>query len=299
VLNLVTASRGEADPLLKHPMVKGVTLVGTKKTGLHVYKTAAAEGKRVQSLTEAKNHALILRDAPILATAQRVLNSAFGCAGQRCMALPAICVEDEIADELVGAIVGLAKNMKLGAAWVPETELGPMVTAEQRDSVNGWIEKGLKEGGDLILDGRKPSVPGLEGGFFLGASIFDNVTPEMRIGIDEIFGPVLSVKRVKDFEEGLAEMNASEFANGSAIFTMNGRYAREFSRRSDAGMVGINVGIPVPMSTFPFCGHKNSFFGDLHCMGEDGIAFFTETKAVTSHWFNEADLKGAKVGTWS
>jgi len=204
VLNLVTASRGEADPLLKHPMVKGVTLVGTKKTGLHVYKTAAAEGKRVQSLTEAKNHALILRDAPILATAQRVLNSAFGCGGQRCMALPAICVEDEIADELVGAIVGLAKNMKLGAAWVPETELGPMVTAEQRDSVSGWIEKGLKEGGDLILDGRNPSVAGLEGGFFLGASIFDNVTPEMRIGIDEIFGPVLSVKRVKDFEEGLA-----------------------------------------------------------------------------------------------
>ena len=299
VLNLVTASRGEADPLLKHPMVKGVTLVGTKKTGLHVYKTAAAEGKRVQSLTEAKNHALILRDAPILATAQRVLNSAFGCGGQRCMALPAICVEDEIADELVGAIVGLAKNMKLGAAWVPETELGPMVTAEQRDSVSGWIEKGLKEGGDLILDGRNPSVAGLEGGFFLGASIFDNVTPEMRIGIDEIFGPVLSVKRVKDFEEGLAEMNASEFANGSAIFTMNGRYAREFSRRTDAGMVGINVGIPVPMSTFPFCGHKNSFFGDLHCMGEDGISFFTETKAVTSHWFNEADLKGAKVGTWS
>jgi len=299
VLNLVTASRGEADPLLKHPMVKGVTLVGTKKTGLHVYKTAAAEGKRVQSLTEAKNHALILRDAPILATAQRVLNSAFGCGGQRCMALPAICVEDEIADELVGAIVGLAKNMKLGAAWVPETELGPMVTAEQRDSVSGWIEKGLKEGGDLILDGRNPSVAGLEGGFFLGASIFDNVTPEMRIGIDEIFGPVLSVKRVKDFEEGLAEMNASEFANGSAIFTMNGRYAREFSRRTDAGMVGINVGIPVPMSTFPFSGHKNSFFGDLHCMGEDGISFFTETKAVTSHWFNEADLKGAKVGTWS
>ena len=299
VMNMVTASRDEAEPLLRHPMVRGVTLVGSKKVGLHVYKTAAAEGKRVQALTEAKNHALILKDAPILATAQRVINSAFGCAGERCMALPAICVEEEIADELVGTILDIAKRLKMGAAWLPDTEMGPMVTSEHRESVHAWVDKGSKEGGDLVLDGRNPTVPGYEGGYFMGATVFDNVTSDMRIGIDEIFGPVLSVKRVRDFEEGLAEMNSSEFANGSAIFTMNGRYAREFSRRTDAGMVGINVGIPVPMSTFPFCGHKNSFFGDLHCMGTDGISFFTETKAVTSHWFNESDLQGGKVGTWS
>jgi malonate-semialdehyde dehydrogenase (acetylating)/methylmalonate-semialdehyde dehydrogenase len=299
VLNLVTASRDEAEPLLRHPMVKGVTLVGSKKVGLHVYKTAAAEGKRVQALTEAKNHALILKDAPILATAQRVINSAFGCAGERCMSLPAICVEEEIADELVGSILDLAKRLKMGPAWLADTDLGPMVTSEHRESVHSWVEKGTGEGADLILDGRNPEVPGYEQGYFMGATVFDNVTEGMRIGIDEIFGPVLSIKRVRDFEEGLEEMNASEFANGSAIFTMNGRYAREFSRRTDAGMVGINVGIPVPMSTFPFSGHKNSFFGDLHCMGEDGIAFFTDTKAVTSHWFNESDLRGAKVGTWS
>jgi len=299
VVNLVTASRHEAEPLLRHPMVKGVTLVGSKKIGLHVYKTAAEEGKRVQSLTEAKNHALVLKDAPVLATARRIINSAFGCAGERCMALPAICVEEEIADELVGSILDLSKKLKMGPAWLPDTELGPLVTGEHREFVSDWVEKGTEEGGELILDGRDPSVPGYEEGFFMGPTLFDNVTKEMRIGIDEIFGPVLCVKRVKDFEEGLHEMNSSEFANGSAIFTMNGRYAREFSRRTDAGMVGINVGIPVPMSTFPFCGHKNSFYGDLHCMGEDGIAFFTETKAVTSHWFNEADLQGAKVGTWS
>ena len=299
VVNLVTASRNESGLLLEHPMVKGVTLVGSKKVGLHIYKTAAAAGKRVQSLTEAKNHALILKDAPILATAQRVINSAFGCAGERCMALPAICVEEEIADELVEAILDLANGLKMGPAWLPDTDLGPMVTDEQRESVSGWVEKGVEEGGELVLDGRDPTVPGYEGGFFMGATVFDNVTPQMRIGIDEIFGPVLCVKRVKNFEEGLQEMNSSEFANGSAIFTMNGKYAREFSRRTDAGMVGVNVGIPVPMSTFPFCGHKNSFYGDLHCMGEDGIAFFTETKAVTSHWFNEAELKGAKAGTWS
>ncbi len=299
VLNLVTASRNESEPLLRHPMVKGVTLVGSKKVGMHVFRTAAEEGKRVQSLTEAKNHALILRDAPIMATAARIMNSAFGCAGERCMALPAICVEEAIADELVDAVTGLCKKTRLGAAWLEDTDLGPLVTDKHLESVHGWVDKGVSEGADLVLDGRNPEVPGYEGGYFMGPTIFDNVKPEMRIAIDEIFGPVLSIKRVANFEEGLAQMNASEFANGSAIFTMNGKYAREFSRRSDAGMVGINVGIPVPVASFPFCGHKNSFFGDLHCMGEDGIKFFTETKAVTSYWFDDKDLKGAKAGTWS
>ena len=299
VLNLVTASRHESEPLLRHPMVKGVTLVGSKKVGLHVFRTAAEEGKRVQSLTEAKNHALILRDAPIRATAARIMNSAFGCAGERCMALPAICVEDAIADEMVAMLTELSKQTKLGAAWLDGTELGPLVTEKHLKSVHGWVDKGVSEGADLVLDGRNPEVPGYEGGYFMGPTIFDNVKPNMRIAIDEIFGPVLSIKRVADFEEGLAEMNSSEFANGSAIFTMNGKYAREFSRRTDAGMVGINVGIPVPVASFPFCGHKNSFFGDLHCMGEDGVRFFTETKAVTSYWFDEKDLEGAKAGTWS
>jgi malonate-semialdehyde dehydrogenase (acetylating)/methylmalonate-semialdehyde dehydrogenase len=250
-------------------------------------------------LTEAKNHALILRDAPVAATAKRIINSAFGCAGERCMALPAICVEEEIADEMVGAIIDLAKNLRMGPAWLPDTELGPLVTDDHLEGVQGWVEKGVDEKAELVLDGRGAVVPDYEGGYFMGATIFDRVTPGQRIGIDEIFGPVLSIKRVHDFEEGLQEMNSSEFANGSAIFTMNGRYAREFSRRSDGGMVGINVGIPVPVSSFPFCGHKNSFYGDLHVMGTDGIAFFTETKAVTSYWFDEEDLKGAKVGTWS
>jgi malonate-semialdehyde dehydrogenase (acetylating)/methylmalonate-semialdehyde dehydrogenase len=298
VLNLVTASRHEAEPLLRHPMVKGVTLVGSKKIGLHVYQTAAAEGKRVQSLTEAKNHALVLKDAPIMATARRIINSAFGCAGERCMALPAICVEEEIADDLIGAIVDVAKQLKMGPAWQPDTQLGPLVTDEHRQGVHGWVEKGVNEGADLILDGRPASVQGYEGGYFMGPTVFDNVTPEMRIGIDEIFGPVLSIKRVKDFEEGLAEMNSSEFANGSAIFTLSGPYAREFARRTHGGMVGINVGIPVPISVFPFCGHKNSFYGDLHVMGTDGMNFYTETKAVTTHWYDEEGLKGGKVGTW-
>ncbi len=298
VFNLVTCSRHEAESLLKHPLVKGVSFVGSTKVGKHVYATAAAAGKRVQCLTEAKNHALVLRDAPIAATAQRIVNSAFGCAGERCMALPTLCVEESIADSLVAEIAALARTLRLGPAWEPTTNMGPLVSAEQRQWVLDWIEKGIAEGATLVLDGRNAKVKGCEGGFFVGPTVFDRVKPEMRIGIDEIFGPVLSIKRVRDFEEGLALINGSVFANGAAIFTTSGGAAREFARRCDAGMVGINVGIPVPISVFPFAGHKQSFFGDLHCLGRDGVAFFTETRTVTSYWFNEADLKGGRVGTW-
>jgi malonate-semialdehyde dehydrogenase (acetylating) / methylmalonate-semialdehyde dehydrogenase len=298
VLNIVTCSRNEVDTLITHPKVKGITFVGSLKVGQLVYSKAAAAGKRVQCLVEAKNHALILRDAPIGATAQRVINSACGCAGQRCMALPSICIEEPIADKFVSEVVRLAKKLKLGPAWDPATELGPLVTDEHRRSVVDWIEQGVKEGAQLVLDGRNVTVKGYEKGFFLGATVFDRVKPGMRIGIDEIFGPVLSVKRVKDFEEGLAIMNESDYGNGSSIFTMNGYYAREFTQRTEAGMVGVNVGIPVPISVFPFCGHKKSFLGDLHVMGRDGVAFFTETRSVTTYWFTEKDFADAKVGTW-
>ncbi len=298
VLNTVTCSRSEAEILLTHPGIRGVSFVGSTATGKHVYATAAAAGKRVQCLTEAKNHALVLRDAPIRPTAARIVNSAFGCAGQRCMALPVVCVEESIADELVEAVVELAKNLKMGPAWDPATDLGPLVTDELRLSVLDWIEKGMAEGAELVLDGRDAVVPGYEGGFFVGPTVFDHVEPDMRVGIEEIFGPVLCVKRVADFEQGVELMNSSEFANGAAIFTLNGYYSREFARRTHAGMVGINVGIPVPISVFPFAGHKASFFGDLHIMGRDGVAFYTETKAVTTHWFSAEEMEQAKVGTW-
>jgi malonate-semialdehyde dehydrogenase (acetylating)/methylmalonate-semialdehyde dehydrogenase len=298
VFNLVTCSRNEAEILLKHPDVSGITFVGSMKIGRHVYATAAAHGKRVQSLTEAKNHALVLRDAPIERTAAGIINSAFGCAGQRCMALPAICVEEAIADELVDTIVRLARQRRMGPAWLPETELGPVVSAEHKQFVTDWIQKGVDEGADLVLDGRGATVKGYEGGYWIGPTVLDRVTPTMRVGIDEIFGPVLCVKRVKDFEAGLEIMNGSEFANGSSIFTQNGYYAREFARRTHAGMVGVNVGIPVPISVFPFSGHKHSFFGDLHTMGRDGVLFYTETKSVTSTWFSEEQAKVTKVSTW-
>lgn len=298
VFNLVTCSRDEAELLLTHPDVQGVSFVGSTSVGRHIYATAAANGKRVQALTEAKNHALVLRDAPIRATAERIVNSSFGCAGERCMALPVVVVEDEIADELVEAIADLAQQRKMGPAWDPSTDLGPLVNADHYDFVSGWIDKSIEEGAVPVLDGRSVSVEGYEDGYFMGPTILDRITPDMECGQQEVFGPVVYIKRVSDFEEGIEAINANEFANGASIFTLSGRHAREFARRVDAGMVGVNVGIPVPMSVFPFTGHKNSFFGDLHVMGRDGIMFFTDTKAVTSYWFDDDALKGERVGTW-
>jgi malonate-semialdehyde dehydrogenase (acetylating) / methylmalonate-semialdehyde dehydrogenase len=298
VVNVVTCSRREADLILRHPDVKGITFVGSTSVGLHVYETAAASGKRVQALCEAKNHALILEDVPVERTARGIINAAFGCAGERCMALPAIVVQESIADELVANLVQLAKERKIGPAYDKSSELGPLVSEGQRKWVTDWIEKGIAEGAKLVLDGRGVVVKDYENGFYLGPTIFDHVKPGMSAGDDEIFGPVLCVKRVKDFEEGLNLMNANRFANGSVIYTQSGYYAREFAKRTHGGMVGINVGIPVPVGMFPFAGHKQSFFGDLHTLGKDGIRFFTESKCVTATWFSEEEKKQQKIDTW-
>jgi malonate-semialdehyde dehydrogenase (acetylating)/methylmalonate-semialdehyde dehydrogenase len=299
VINLVTCARSEAEILLKHPDVKGISFVGSTSVGRHIYATAAANGKRVQALTEAKNHALVLRDAALERTARGIVNSACGCAGERCMALPVVVAEEAIADELVATLVRFMKDLKIGPAYDKTSRLGPLVNAGHRQSVVDWIQKGVEEGAKLVLDGRDVIVKGYENGFYLGPSIFDHVKPGMTVGDKEIFGPVLCIKRVKNFEEGLALMNASEFANGSVIYTQSGYYAREFSNRTHGGMVGVNVGIPVPLGIFGFTGNKNSFFGDLHTMGTDGIRFFTRLKSVTSHWFSEEEARaGTVLNTW-
>ncbi len=297
VVNLVTCSRVEADSLLTNPKIKGITFVGSTSVGLHIYSTAAASGKRVQALCEAKNHALVMEDCVLERSVAGIIISTYGCAGQRCMALPVVCVQESIADEFVALLKKKAQELKLGPAYLPESQLGPLVSAAQKQSVERWIERGVQEGAELVLDGRGAKVPGFENGYFVGPTIFDHVKPGHAIGDEEIFGPVTCVKRVKSFEEGLEIMNANRFANGSCIYTSSGLHAREFARRTHGGMVGINVGIPVPFSIFPFTGHKDSFFGDLHAMGKDGVAFFTETKAVTSVWFTEEDAKKA-VSTW-
>jgi malonate-semialdehyde dehydrogenase (acetylating)/methylmalonate-semialdehyde dehydrogenase len=298
IVNVVTCSREEAESLLTHPDVRGVTFVGSTSVGLHVYSTAAANGKRVQALCEAKNHALVLEDAPITRTAAGIMNSAFGCAGERCMALPCIVVHEKIADKLVDELVRLCKKQIIGLAYDKKTNLGPVVSDEHRTFVCNWIEKGVKEGAKIVLDGRTVQVKGHEKGFYVGHTILDYVTPEMSVGQSEVFGPVLCIKRCKDFEDGLQMMNANPFANGSVIYTQNGFYAREFVERTDGGMVGVNVGIPVPIGVFSFTGHKRSFFGDLHCHGKDAIRFFTEAKTVTTRWFNEEEMKQEKVSTW-
>jgi malonate-semialdehyde dehydrogenase (acetylating) / methylmalonate-semialdehyde dehydrogenase len=298
VVNVVTCSNTEAELLLKHPDIRGISYVGSTPVGRHIYATAAANGKRVQALCGAKNHGLVLRDAALERAALGIINSTFGCAGMRCMALPSLCVEDVCADEFISYLVKFARQRKVGCAYHPETELGPVVSVERKESIIQWINKGVEEGAELILDGRNVVVPGFENGHFVGPTIFDHVKPGMSVGDCEIFGPVTLIKRVKDFEEGLAIMNGSRFANGSCIFTQNGYYAREFVRRTHAGMVGVNVGIPVPVSYFPFAGHKDSFFGDLHVMGRDGVAFYTESKCVTSRWFTEEDKNEKKISTW-
>ncbi|MCP1109412.1 malonate-semialdehyde dehydrogenase (acetylating)/methylmalonate-semialdehyde dehydrogenase [Lachnospiraceae bacterium PF1-21] len=298
VLNIVTCSRNEAEIFLNHPDVKGVSFVGSTSVGKHIYKTAAGNGKRVQALCEAKNHALVLEDAPIERTAAGIINSAFGCGGQRCMALPAIVVQESIADALVAKIKELAQKLVVGPAYDKASQLGPVINANHQKSVNDWIQKGIDEGAKVVLDGRQTVVEGYENGFYIGPTILDEVTPEMSVGQKEIFGPVLCVKRVKTFEEGLKLMNDNEFANGSVIYTQNGYYSREFARHTDGGMVGINVGIPVPVGMFPFSGHKNSFFGDLHCLGKDGYRFYTETKVVTTRWFDEEEAKKEETSTW-
>lgn len=298
VLNIISCDRNDTQELLTNPLIKGISFVGSTSVGKYIYETAAKNGKRVQCLCEAKNHALVLNDAALDRTAAGIVNAAYGCAGERCMALPVVVAQEGIADALVAKIKEIASNLKVGPAYDKTSKLGPVYSAEHKQSVIDWIEKGLSEGAEMVLDGRNTVVKGYENGFYIGPTILDRVTPEMTVGNREIFGPVLCIKRVKTFEEGLAVMNGNPFANGSVIYTQNGYYAREFARNTDGGMVGINVGIPVPVGVFPFSGHKNSFFGDLHCLGKDAYRFYTESKCVTTHWFDEHEKTSTKVSTW-
>ena len=297
VVNLVTCSRNESELFLTDPRIKAVTFVGSTDIGKHIYSVAAAHGKRVQAQCEAKNHALVLEDCDLESSVNAIINSTYGCAGMRCMALPVIVVQESIADKFVALLKKKAQALKIGCAYDPETQLGPVVNAKHKESVCKWIQKGIDEGAELVLDGRDVVVPGFENGYFVGPTILDKVTPEMSIGDREIFGPVTVIKRVKTFEEGVALMNANPFANGSVIFTQSGYYARQFEMLTDGGMVGINVGIPVPSAYFPFSGNKDSFYGDQHVLGLDGVRFYTRAKTVTKHWYDEQSAKKA-LDTW-
>jgi len=270
------------DALLKHPLVKAISFVGSSPVAKYVYQTAAANGKRVQALGGAKNHLVVMPDANLEKSVEAIMGSAFGAAGERCLAGSVLVAVGEVADPLLDVLVKKTRELRVGDAAKPDTEMGPLVTADHRQRVLGYIEKGIAEGAQPICDGRQAAG---SAGFFVGPTIFDNVRPDMTIAREEIFGPVLSVIRVKSLDDAIALVNSSRFGNTTSIFTSDGKSAREYAERIEVGMVGVNIGVAAPMAFFPFSGWKDSFFGDLHAHGRDAISFYTEQKVIMSRWF--------------
>ncbi|WP_354697943.1 Putative 3-oxopropanoate dehydrogenase [Paraconexibacter sp. AEG42_29] len=285
VFSVVQGDKVAVDALLTHPEVDAVSFVGSTPIAKHVYETATAHGKRAQALGGAKNHAVVLPDANLDVAADAIASAAFGSAGQRCMAISAVVtVGDEAGDALSAAVVERARALTVGPGAADGSEMGPVISPEARERVAAYAGRGADEGATLALDGRELVVAGHEGGFFVGPTVLDHVTPAMDVYKDEVFGPLLVILRAASFEDALALVNANPYGNGAAIFTADGGAAREFRSRVTAGMVGINVPIPVPMAYFSFGGWKNSLFGDLHVHGREGVLFYTRGKVVTERW---------------
>ena len=282
VLNLVHGGKESVNALLHHPLVKAVSFVGSTPVAKYVYATAAAQGKRVQALGGAKNHLVVMADADMPKTVEAIIGSAFGAAGERCLAGSVLVPVGEAAGPLLELLVKRTKGLEVGDGERGGVEMGPLVTGDHCNRVEGYVEKGVAEGATPLVDGRERKSGG---GFFLGPTIFDHVTPEMTIAREEIFGPVLSVMRVETLDDAIELVNRSPFGNATSIFTQNGKSAREYSSRIEVGMVGVNVGVAAPMAFFPFAGWKNSFFGDLHAHGKDAVGFYTEQKVIMSRWF--------------
>jgi len=285
VFNVVNGDKEAVDALLAHPDVQAVSFVGSTPIARYIYQTGTAHGKRVQALGGAKNHAVVLPDADPELAADALVGAAYGSAGERCMAMSvAVFVGDAIADDVLGRVQKKIAAMKVGASDDKDAEMGPLVTAQHRDRVKGYIDNGAAEGASLVVDGRGLEVSGHEGGYFVGPTLFDRVTSQMKIYRDEIFGPVLSSVRAKSYDEALALVNTHEFGNGAAIFTRDGNAARDFVQRVQIGMVGVNVPIPVPVAFHSFGGWKSSLFGDHHIYGPESVRFYTRQKAVTQRW---------------
>ena len=281
--SVVHGDKEAVDALLEHPEVDAVSFVGSTPIARYIYETATASGKRAQALGGAKNHAVVLPDANIDVAADAIASAAFGSAGQRCMAISAVVsVGDETAEALAAAVADRARAMKVGPGSQEGVEMGPLVTPEARDRVVSYIEKAGAGGAEVVLDGRELEVEGE--GFFVGPTVVDRVEPEMEVYRDEVFGPLLVMLRAGSFDEALELVNANPYGNGAAIFTADGGAAREFRNRVQAGMVGVNVPIPVPMAYYSFGGWKDSLFGDLHVHGREGVLFYTRGKVVTERW---------------
>ena len=284
VLNVIHGDKETVDAILNHRGISAVSFVGSTPIAKYIYEVGAKNGKRVQALGGAKNHAVVLPDADLDFTANALTGAAYGSAGERCMAISAVVAVGDIADQLVAKLQAKAEGIRIGPFDGPDVDMGPLVTGAHRDKVKNYIDTGEREGAKLVKDGRHLNVKGAEEGFYLGATLFDAVTPKMTIYKDEIFGPVLVVLRVDTLDEAIALVNASPYANGTAIFTRSGAAARHFQNEIEVGMVGINVPIPVPSAFYSFGGWKNSLFGDLHVYGMEGVKFYTRTKAITVRW---------------
>lgn len=292
VFNVAHGDKEAVDALLTHPKVRAISFVGSTGVAKYIYQTGTAHGKRVQSAGGAKNHVIIMPDADLNQAVKALQASAFGCAGERCMAGSIAVPVGRIADSLVEGLCKVGKNMKVGPTdGATDIEMGPLITREHRDRVAGYLDVAKSEGADVALDGRAFDLPG--NGFLLGPSVVDKVTPTMRLAKEEIFGPVLSVVRTGDLDEALELGRQCEYGNGACIFTRSGFAARQFKRHFNAGMIGVNVGVPAPMAWFPFTGWNKSFFGDLHIQGVEGVQFYTQQKMTLTRWFQSADESAA------
>src|SRR6201996_2119954 len=284
VFNVVQGDATAVKELLEHPDVRAISFVGSTPIANYIYETGARHGKRVQALGGAKNHMVVMPDADIEQTVDALIGAGYGSAGERCMAISVAVLVGDVADKLLPKLAERAKKLVIDNGMNPAAEMGPVVTAEALQRIEGYIDLGVKEGAKLLVDGRGHKVSGHENGFFTGGTLFDHVTPQMRIYKEEIFGPVLACVRVNDFTTAVDLVNAHEFGNGVACFTSDGNIAREFARRIQVGMVGINVPIPVPMAWHGFGGWKKSLFGDMHAYGEEGVRFYTKQKSVMQRW---------------
>ena len=293
VFSVVQGDKVVVDALLVHPDVKAISFVGSTPIANYIYQTGAQHGKRVQALGGAKNHMVVMPDADIDKAVDALVGAGYGSAGERCMAISVAVLVGDVGDKLVPRLAERARALVVKNGMEADAEMGPVVTRQALERIEGYIATGVDEGATLVVDGRNFKVPGHEEGFFTGGTLFDNVTPDMRIYKDEIFGPVLSCVRVKDFTEAVDLVNANEFGNGVACYTSDGHVAREFGRRIEVGMVGINVPIPVPMAWHGFGGWKRSLFGDMHAYGEEGVRFYTRQKSIMQRWSESTD-KGAE-----
>ncbi|NBT34563.1 MAG: CoA-acylating methylmalonate-semialdehyde dehydrogenase [Betaproteobacteria bacterium] len=297
VLNVVQGDKEAVDALLHHPDVQAISFVGSTPIANYIYETGAHHGKRVQALGGAKNHMVVMPDADLDQSVDALIGAAYGSAGERCMAISVAVLVGDVGDRIMPKLIERTRALKVLDGMNLEAEMGPIVTQAAHDRISGYIQAGVDEGAKLLVDGRQfdgsRAGPGCKSGFYMGGSLFDHVTPKMKIYREEIFGPVLSCVRVADFSEALSLINAHEFGNGVSCFTRDGNIAREFSRRVQVGMVGINVPIPVPMAWHGFGGWKKSLFGDMHAYGEEGVRFYTRQKSIMQRW-PESIAKGAE-----